>query len=388
MEERNVGGTLLARYTYGASRQPSIGSNVEIFVPGAPDKTYTLLMDHRGTAHKLLDESQSTVGTRYYDAFGRLLGQSGSWPVDMAYQANWLTINIGNRSYGLSKYRIYDPEAGRFLSRDLQEFLPGALVPNLYIYAESSPINLMDSAGLEIETDCPIDAYLAEIGVIEYKKEEKDGKLRYTGAAVATGGTLASEIVAKMILSGRKFVIKGGEGKAAADVATELSNLKLHVAVRERITQVARAFTGKGLKKGEACRAARILICNTGVIKGDPEGSTKTGHPETDFIANLVEDKQVKDEKDWIPGDAGYIINNNPGPHATNYEGENVIYLAGEEWYGWPGGIKPIEGDTGWKKHLRGKAWWGKNQTEEKDAKEGTVDTVRFYPKTGLDIKE
>ena len=41
----------------------------------------------------------------------------------MIYQANWLTLQIGSKWYGVSQFRIYDFETGTFLSRDLLKSL-------------------------------------------------------------------------------------------------------------------------------------------------------------------------------------------------------------------------------------------------------------------------
>jgi len=65
LEERDISGNLAVRYTYGYSSIYGIGSCVEIYVPGTPNKTYTLIMDHRGTAHVLLDESSAETGRRH-----------------------------------------------------------------------------------------------------------------------------------------------------------------------------------------------------------------------------------------------------------------------------------------------------------------------------------
>jgi len=118
MEERNNDGSLYARYTYGYTRIYGIGSCVEIYKPGAPDKTYTLLMDHRGTGYTLLDETSAEVGRRYYDAFGVILGQTGTWPTDLAYQTNWQTVQIGNQWWGLSASRMYNNGVGVFSQKD------------------------------------------------------------------------------------------------------------------------------------------------------------------------------------------------------------------------------------------------------------------------------
>ncbi len=106
LEERDSSGNLIARYSYGYSSIYGIGSCVEIYQQASEHK-YTLVMDHRGTAYVLLDETGTEIGRRWYDAFGVLLGSTGSWPVDLGYQTNWLSFNIGGMDIGLSKYRIY-----------------------------------------------------------------------------------------------------------------------------------------------------------------------------------------------------------------------------------------------------------------------------------------
>lgn len=117
MEERDNGGALVARYTYGYSPIYGIGNVVEIYLQ-ATGLTYTLAMDHRGTGHVLLDNTGAEIGRRYYDAFGVILGETGSWPVDLAYQTNWQTIKIGSKWWGLSAARMYDFASGVFSQRD------------------------------------------------------------------------------------------------------------------------------------------------------------------------------------------------------------------------------------------------------------------------------
>lgn len=124
MEERDSMGALIARYTYGYSPIYGIGNCVEIYLQ-ATGLTYTLAMDHRGTGHVLLDNTGAEVGRRYYDAFGVILGETGSWPVDLGYQTNWQTIKIGSKWWGLSASRMYDFASGKFTQRDA---LPGSTI--------------------------------------------------------------------------------------------------------------------------------------------------------------------------------------------------------------------------------------------------------------------
>ncbi|MBI3828846.1 MAG: hypothetical protein HY291_04975, partial [Planctomycetes bacterium] len=63
-------------------------------------------------------------------------------------QSNWLTLQIGGRWYGISKYRIYDFELGIFLQRD---FLP---LLNKYNAFDNDPVDLVDPLGLETSEEC------------------------------------------------------------------------------------------------------------------------------------------------------------------------------------------------------------------------------------------
>jgi len=158
LEERDNAGNLIVRYTYGYSPVYGIGNCVEVkFTSG---ETYTLVMDHRGSVNEILDESGDQVGYRHYNAFGEIFMSGGDWPVNFGYQSNWFTLQIGQKFWGLSAARLYDPATGRFTQRDsapqeniMMLFLNisgeynfhfRSYPPNLYIY---SSINL-DPTGL------------------------------------------------------------------------------------------------------------------------------------------------------------------------------------------------------------------------------------------------
>jgi RHS repeat-associated protein len=107
-----------------------------------PDKRYTLVMDHRGTAYAILDEAGAEIGRRQYDTFGVILTQTGTWPTDLAYQTNWQTIQIGNKWWGLSAARMYDFDTGRFSQRD-----PLQAHANLYLFGDQ-PLTQVDPSGM------------------------------------------------------------------------------------------------------------------------------------------------------------------------------------------------------------------------------------------------
>lgn len=146
LEERDAGGSLVARYTHGYSRNPEIGSisEVERHV-GATTYYQYLHMDHRGTTYAVTDQAGAVQLQYTQDAFGRQLapvgGTNPAVPNDNIWQTNWKTIPFGGKNYLVSKYRIADEETGIFLSRD---FLP---YPNLYRAFSNNPIMKIDSDG-------------------------------------------------------------------------------------------------------------------------------------------------------------------------------------------------------------------------------------------------
>lgn len=182
LDDRDGGGSLLGRYSYGDSPIAGIGNCVELYTPST-SLTNTLAMDHRGTVHAIVDQNGGEVGRRYYDAFGVILGSSGTWPTFFGYQSNWMTVQIGTKWWALSKARLYNFETGIFLTRDpanptakliserrentwgiyagtafvfsiiataLERFnaLENSVPINQYQYARNSVIALVDSVGL------------------------------------------------------------------------------------------------------------------------------------------------------------------------------------------------------------------------------------------------
>jgi YD repeat-containing protein len=164
LEERDTAGNLLTRYTHGYSPIYGIGSCVEILKPASgstPEKRYTLVFDHRGTAHVLLDQTGAEVGRRQYDAFGVILSETGSWPVDYAYQANWLTVMIGGKWWGLSAARLYDFATGRFTQRDP--------LPSLIKVAGSAKGNVLGIFDRSLFAGEALRAMYGESGLMYYR---------------------------------------------------------------------------------------------------------------------------------------------------------------------------------------------------------------------------
>jgi RHS repeat-associated protein len=128
-------GALRARFVYAGDRNvPSL-----IVTPAA---SYRLITDHLGSVRKVVDVATGVVAQELsYDAWGRVLMDTnpGLQPFGFAgglYDAETELVRFGARDY--------DAETGRWTAKDPIRFDGGI---NLYEYAGSSPIVLVDPTG-------------------------------------------------------------------------------------------------------------------------------------------------------------------------------------------------------------------------------------------------
>jgi RHS repeat-associated protein len=103
---------------------------------------YYYTFDHLGGVREMTD-AIGTVHARYdYDSWGRQTKLSGDLDADFGYAGYY---NYKTTNQYLTLYRLYDPNMGRWLSRDpLGEFVG----PNLYDYVSNDTMNWYDQLGL------------------------------------------------------------------------------------------------------------------------------------------------------------------------------------------------------------------------------------------------
>ncbi|MFL9458191.1 RHS repeat-associated core domain-containing protein [Tolypothrix bouteillei VB521301_2] len=94
----------------------------------------------------MTDRQASITDTYTYDAFGKLIGSSGS--TDNNYLFTGEQYDEDLEQYYL-RQRYYDPNTGRFTRRDVYEGrLEEPLTLHKYLYANGNPVNLIDPSGL------------------------------------------------------------------------------------------------------------------------------------------------------------------------------------------------------------------------------------------------
>ena len=134
--ELDAAGTQKARYTHG----PGVDKPVSISRGGA---TLYYLFDGLGSVTSLTDVNEDIVASYKYDAFGKILEETGA--VENPYK---FTGREHDEETGLYFYRAryYDATVGRFLSKDslMSEM---RIAGNLYNYVDNNPVNVIDPSG-------------------------------------------------------------------------------------------------------------------------------------------------------------------------------------------------------------------------------------------------
>jgi len=226
----------------------------------------------------LTDENGNEIGRREYDAFGRVISETGDWSQSrFGFSPNWMELKDSGGRFVISPTRIYDNETGRYLSRDpvgsavpvnasapgnalgkwkntafedvvAAEPVPGQGPPNSYAYLENSPFSGSDATGLLGNTSCYDKKCVAELNrwfqrefhksrawfegqrdwYIGYLYEQQASKLEaelYKGVAV-TLGTFGAGIVIGALA-------KAGSAKKFGDIAALTKKLKDTVKLAE-----------------------------------------------------------------------------------------------------------------------------------------------------------
>ena len=119
-----------------------------------------------------------------YDAFGNSFTKQGTTPNNYLYRGEQYDADLG--LYYL-RARYYNPQTGRFLSRDPEAGKPVApSTLHKYLYAGGDPINKIDPRGREELLEYAFMAYHLTIEGIDFGHDEK-GCLVDAFVGLATG---------------------------------------------------------------------------------------------------------------------------------------------------------------------------------------------------------
>jgi RHS repeat-associated protein len=134
-EERGATGAVTKRFfTQGMKVEsgPNVGS-------------YFYTRDHLGSIRELTDNSGSVRARYSYDPFGRRMKLAGDLEADFGFTGLFFAVEAG---LSVARFRAYDADTGRWLSRDTLRNAEMKEGPNLYAYVRNNPVNLTDPLGL------------------------------------------------------------------------------------------------------------------------------------------------------------------------------------------------------------------------------------------------
>lgn len=135
LAESDSGGNITAYYVYG------LGLITKVTPAG---NAYHYHYDGIGSTIAITDSLGNVVNKYAYDAFGKVLSQTETISNPFKYVGRFGVMDDGNGLLYM-RARYYDPEVGRFVSKDPIGMVGGI---NMYLYGKNNPINLIDSNGL------------------------------------------------------------------------------------------------------------------------------------------------------------------------------------------------------------------------------------------------
>jgi len=139
-EERDMSGTNITKRFYPQG---------VVLETGTKAGAYYYTRDHLGSIRELTDATGNVRARYSYDPFGRSTKVSGDVDADFGFAGMFWSPEA---SLALTHFRAYDPELGRWLSRDPLANAELKEGPNLYAYVRNEPIGRRDPAGLGLTT--------------------------------------------------------------------------------------------------------------------------------------------------------------------------------------------------------------------------------------------
>jgi len=236
-EERDASGTNIAKRFYPQGFGLETGTNAG---------SYYYTRDHLGSIRELTDAAGNVRARYSYDPFGRRTKLSGGVGADFGFAGMFWSSEA---SLAITRFRAYDPNLGRWLSRDPLRNAETVLGPNLYAYVQNEPVNQTDRSGLIPGGALTPSAGMAGLGLAEWCSTAGEAEcqqgledlglvanrniqyIQSAGAQLARtmetceeGLQAGKEAVVQAAESGGEVIVQVAE-KGGAQIATQLSQV-------------------------------------------------------------------------------------------------------------------------------------------------------------------
>lgn len=226
--------------------------------------TSFVLADGMGSTRALADTGGAVTDTFRYDAFGNVIGRTGSTPADHLYRGEQLDPNAG---FYYLRARWMDPRIGQFTQMDsLAGFAFDPATMHRYNYTPSDPVNFVDPSGksfaAEQVTAAGIAAILATAAyltidfVVRPHSKETDRRFGVWDAVAVTQFRASSENDRDARTDPVSDVLGGAASREAGhhtiptylcgDVDQEVSSIRLadHAAIHAQVAAIRIALAG------------------------------------------------------------------------------------------------------------------------------------------------
>lgn len=190
-----------------------LGALVAFDKGGASPTRYYVATDQLGSPTVVADRDGNVVDELTYDAFGRVLSESApAFDLPIGFAGGLRDRTTGRVRFGV---RDYDPELGRFTTRDPIMF--GGGQTNLYAYVRNDPARHIDPSG----------TFSVEVGICKFLCVDtklaitKEGISACVGTGVAIGDTIDMNPDGGLDNT-NDFFVKGNAGISAGPLAASL----------------------------------------------------------------------------------------------------------------------------------------------------------------------
>jgi RHS repeat-associated protein len=120
---------------------------------GAETGNFYYTRDHLGSVRELTDSDGNVLARYSYDPFGRRTRLTGGLDADFGFAGMFWPVDV---DLGLTRFRVYDPNIGRWLSRDPLKNAELEEGYNLFCYVRNDPLNAVDPLGLTVQPCYPL----------------------------------------------------------------------------------------------------------------------------------------------------------------------------------------------------------------------------------------
>jgi RHS repeat-associated protein len=109
------------------------------------------VFDPQGNIAQRTNDTGAVLASYFFDAYGNRTGTDASTDPFSGFGGQWGYYSDSETGLSLLTHRYYDPQKGRFITRDPIDYEGGA---NLYAYVQNDPVNLTDPQGFKGHVHC------------------------------------------------------------------------------------------------------------------------------------------------------------------------------------------------------------------------------------------